>query len=54
MAKNNWTTLYQQIMGGSDFASQKKGEMQHFEFPSIYEDTEYQTTTIEHLKAVFS
>ena len=44
MAKNNWTTLY----------PQKMGEMQHFEFPSIYEDTEYQTTTIEHLKAVFS
>jgi len=45
-------SLYHQIMGGYDFASQQKCENQHFEFPSIYEETSYQTTTIEHLNAV--
>ena len=52
MTKSNLVSLYHQIMGGSDFASQQRNETQHFEFPSIYEETSYQTTTIEHLNTV--
>ena len=49
MTKSNLISLYHSIMGDSDFAAQQRNEPQHFEFPSIYEETSYQTTTIEHL-----
>ena len=52
MKKSNLVSLYHQIMGGSDFATHKEGQTQHFEYPSVYEETEYRTTTIEHLEAL--
>jgi len=52
MAKMSLNSLYLQIMGLNNFAPKEDSESVHFEFPSIYEEVTYQTTTIEHLETV--
>ena len=52
MAKMNLIDLYQQIMGHTSDSSQQGTEQMRFEYPSIYEQGEYRTTTLEHLTSI--